>query len=121
MSIKLLEKKILFLILLFLFFSLLSSCIRQILVNFNTTNQVAKRQKELAQLEEKNEALRVRLEEVQSREFLDEQARKLLGVGDVSASARPPEKSQSVPQKPQEERKLANWQKWFRLFFREHL
>lgn len=121
MSIKLLTKKVPSLIILVLFLSLLSSCIRQILVNFNTTNQVAKKKKELVQLEEKNQALKVRLEEVESREFLDEQARKILGLGDASASPKLAEKKVDFPKPLSEEEEKSNWRKWLELFIPQDL
>ncbi len=123
MSTKKLGQKALFLIFLILFFSLLSSSLRQILVYFHTNARVTEKQKELKQLEEENRALKVRFEEVQSPKFLDEQARKLLGVGDAkgvmeTTSTHESETPEMAPLQ-NKVKELSNPEKWLSLFLND--
>lgn len=105
-------------VLIFLILSVLSGSIRQLYVNYHTKSIIKQKQKELEALEEKNRALKVRLEEVQSPKFLDEQARKLLGVGDASLSAVPFVRNTGSEAKIEESKpkESSNLQKWRELF-----
>jgi cell division protein FtsB len=120
MSIKNFKHKALFLVLLFLMLSVLTGSIRQLYVNYHTKSIIKQKQKELKALEEKNKALKVRLEEVQTPKFLDEQARKLLGLGDASLSAVPilpmEEPDLEAAKEEAKPKELSNFQKWRELF-----
>jgi cell division protein FtsB len=80
-------KKVLSLVLIIVVFSLAISSLRHVIVYYRVQRKTAEKEKEIKILEEKNMALKVRLQEVQSPKFLDEEARKLLGVGDASGAA----------------------------------
>lgn len=80
-------KKILSLVLVIVVISLAISSLRHVVVYFRIQRKTVEKEKELRALEEKNKALKVRLQEVESPKFLDEEARKLLGVGDASGAA----------------------------------
>ncbi len=91
---------------------------RQAGVYYYTNRKLSQKEKELKRLEEKNRALKVRLEEIQRPEFLDEEARKLLGLGDAGRGGlvRPtpvPEGAVFAKEAPAEP---VNFQKWWRLF-----
>ena len=120
LSIKNLKNKILFFILFFLIFSIFSGAIRQFYVNYRTKSIIKQKQNELEILEEKNRALKVRLKEVESPKFLDEQARRLLGVGDASLSATPvlPIESSNFEAEKEQVKAVepSNFQKWRTLF-----
>lgn len=102
-----------------IFLGFIVGVFRQIGIYFRTNRRLALRQKELRELEEKNRALKVRLEEVQSPKFLDEQARKLLGAGDnrgipVGLPAVGSEEEKLTPEV--EESILPNYLRWWKLF-----
>ncbi len=105
--------------LLVILFASLMAALRQAGVYYSSQKKLAQEEKELQGLQEKNRALQVRLEEVKKPEFLDEESRKLLGLGDSQRG------SLILPTSPlsggtsafREEPKPPNYQKWWRLFF----
>ena len=119
MSTKSQAQKLLGIIFFVIFLGFLVNFFRQATIYFRANRRLTQKQKELRALEEKNRALQVRLEEIQSPKFLEEQARKLLGVGDNQAaasslSASLSKTSEALPE--EEEIALPNYQKWWQLF-----
>lgn len=116
MSTKKLPINLTFLILTVFLVSIIIGGFRQLIVNYFTNIKITQKQKELKNLEEKNLALKTRLAEVQSLEFVDEQARKLLQLGDPGRSlgTKPSGSEPITIEKKKEE--IANWRKWQRLF-----
>lgn len=106
------------LVLLLVLLGSLVGCLRQASTYFYTNRRLAKKERELKQLEEKNRALKIRLEEVEKPEFLDEQARKLLGMGDASkeVSIRPTTAPETKTVIKEVKSELSNFQKWWQLF-----
>lgn len=105
-----------------IFLAFLVNFFRQVTVYYWTSRQLAKKQKELKALEEKNRALQVRLEEVQSPKFVEEQARKLLGMGDnrapiaVAPSGLPKTSENMVTE---EMIVRPNYRQWWQLFIHD--
>lgn len=119
MSTKSQAQKLLRIIFFVIFLGFLVNFFRQATIYFRTNRRLTQKEKELKALEEKNRALKVRLEEVQTPKFLEEQARKLLGVGEsrtnaTTLSASLSKTSETLPE--EEETALPNYQKWWRLF-----
>lgn len=106
------------LVLLLVLLGSLVGCLKQASIYFYTNRRLAQKERELKQLEEKNRALKIRLEEVEKPEFLDEQARKLLGMGDASrgASIRPTTAPETKTVTKEVKSELPNFQKWWQLF-----
>jgi len=104
--------KIISLVLVIIAFSLGINSLRHIIVYYRAERKINEKEKELKILEEKNLALKVRLQEVQSPKFLDEEARKLLGLSDASGAAEMTydpiitETPREIPKEP------SNIQKW---------
>jgi cell division protein FtsB len=119
MSTKNLAQKLLRIVFLVIFLGFLMNFLRQATAYFRANRRLVQRQKELKALEERNRALRFRLEEVQSPRFFEEQARKLLGVGDSRATIAvlPTGLSKAQENTPEgEPAALSNFQQWWRLF-----
>lgn len=98
------------------FFSLLISLFRRALVYRAINKELSAKKQELARLEDKNRALAQKLEEVNRPEFVDKEARELLGLGSPSAMVK---KSQVVAQEPvePEEKEPSNFSRWVALFW----
>jgi len=92
---------------------------RQISIYFYTNRKLAEKEHELRELEVKNQALKVRFEEVQTPEFLEEQAKKLLGMGSQKKEvlSEPTFVPESQVLVGEEKVELSNFQKWLGLFF----
>lgn len=73
--------------------------------------------KETAMIEKKNEELRVKLQEVQSQEFIEKIARDKLGLAKVGETVVILPSIEPEATKSATETNLPNWQKWRRLFF----
>jgi cell division protein FtsB len=119
MSTKNSAQKLLRIIFLIIFLGFFVNFFRQATIYFRANRRLAQKQKELKALEEKNRALQVRLEEIQNPKFLEEQARKLLGVGDSRAMMAvlpiglPKAQENTFGEKPVAP---SNLQQWWRLF-----
>ncbi len=106
-------------IFLIIFLGFMMNFFRQVAIYFRANRRVAQKQKELKALEEKNRALQARLEEIQNPKFIEDQARKLLGVGDswattaVSPTGLPKAQENSLEEKPVSP---SNFQQWWQLF-----
>lgn len=111
-------KKIVFFILLFVLFGVLTSCIKQVNSYFYTNRKLREKQKELEALQNKNQALKVRLETVKKPEFLEEQAKKVFGLNIGSPVIfQKPTPIPSIDEKQEEQtREPGNFQKWLELF-----
>jgi cell division protein FtsB len=119
MSTKNLAQKLLRIVFLIVFLGFLVNFLRQVTIYFRANRRLAQKQKELKALEEKNRALRFKLEEVQNPRFFEEQARKLLGVGDSRATiALLPTGLPKTQGNIFEEESVAfsNFQQWWQLF-----
>lgn len=92
---------------------------RQVSIYFYTNRKLAEKEQELRGLEEKNQALKVRFEEIQSPEFLEEQAKKLLGMGSPKKEvlSEPTSVPGPVILVNEKKNKRSNFQKWLELFF----
>lgn len=62
------------------FISLLIGLLRQISLQRSISQRIEQRQKELVQLEQRNEELKAKLQDTQNPEFLDNQLKKMLGL-----------------------------------------
>lgn len=91
---------------------------RQVSIYFYTNRKLAEKEHELRELEVKNQALKVRFEEVQTPEFLEEQAKKLLGMGSQKKEvlSEPTFVPESQVLVGEEKVELSNFQKWLGLF-----
>ncbi|RJR24119.1 hypothetical protein C4578_03535 [Candidatus Microgenomates bacterium] len=109
-------KKIYPLFLIIITVSLAIGSLRHVFVYLRISKKIVDKEKELESLEEKNKALKVRLQEVQSPKFLDEEARKLLGVGDASGAAEitfDPIITEIPKEAPKEPSNLQKWLSYF--------
>lgn len=93
----------------------LTRSISQLVKSWEKVDQV---KKETVMIQKKNEELKVKLQEAQSREFIEKIARDKLGLAKegetvVILPVRPPEADSG--QAPHEN--IPNWQKWWKLFF----
>lgn len=96
--------------------------VRNILVISSANQKIEKIKNEIADIESKNNHLKVQLEKTSREEFLEEQARNKLGLireGEV-VIVLPDEETlkQFSPKIPEEEVSLPdpNWKKWLKLF-----
>lgn len=105
--------------LLVVFICSLIGLFRQVSIYFYTNRKLAEKEHELKGLEEKNKALKVRFEEVQSPKFLEEQAKKLLGMGSLKKEIllEPTFVPEPVVLANEEKIKQSNFQKWLEFFF----
>lgn len=104
-----------FIIVLLLIYLIISS-IRSILELQKAGQTVLEYEKEYQEAKKKNEELKERLREVQRPEFIEREAREKLGMG------KPGELIIIIPEitlapERKKERNLANWEKWWKLFF----
>jgi len=119
MSTKNPAQKLLRIIFLIIFLGFLVNFFRQATIYFRANRRLVQKQKELKALEEKNRALQVRLEEIQNPKFIEEQARKLLGVEDsrttmaISPTGLPKAKENTLEEKPEIP---SNLRQWWQLF-----
>ncbi len=92
---------------------------RQVSIYLYTSRSLVAKERELQELERKNQALKVRFEEVQQPEFLVEQAEKLLGMGNPKKEVLPRPTSFPEPIILVNEKEItkSNFQKWVGLFF----
>jgi len=104
-----LRQKLLFFAVFALTVSSLIGLLKQLRIHFRLNQRLVQKKEELASLKEKNQALKARLQEVESPEFLDEQAKKLLGRGVM------PEEEAATPGL-QRKLEIPNYQKWLGLF-----
>lgn len=79
-------------------------------------NIVLEYEKELEVEDKRNKEFKKRLEKVKKPEFIEREAREKLGMGKPGESIVIMPKITIIPKKA-EERKLANWEKWWKLFF----
>lgn len=105
-----LKRKVLGIFTLVMFFSLVFSLLRQIVIFRRMNERLTRKRAELSKLETENQRLKARLEEVNSLQFLKEQAKKILGGETVE------EKEKNFPDLRVERKELPNYQKWWRLF-----
>lgn len=117
MSTKNFKTKAIFITFLVIFISLLINFTRQAFVYYRTMISIAQKEKEIQALQEKQKALEIKLQEVQSLKFLDKQSREILGIGDATGS--------SLLIKPEEKTTVYSgkmpsgsffWQQWLDLF-----
>lgn len=88
---------------------------RSILELVRAADKIKEAEKQVAQLQFKNDELKKRLAEVQSPKYLEKIAREKLGLakkGEVVVILPPYQPSAQV-----QEENLPNWKKWLRLFF----
>ncbi|PIV00484.1 hypothetical protein COS54_02975 [Candidatus Shapirobacteria bacterium CG03_land_8_20_14_0_80_39_12] len=92
---------------------------RQGSIYFYTRRKLSEKERELKDLEMKNQALKVRFKEVQKPEFLEEQAKKLLGLSSLKKEVLPEPTLVLEPVALSSEEKIetSNFQKWLGLFF----
>lgn len=116
MSTNKLYSKIVFIIFIVIFLSLLSSFSRQILIHIRISRHLAQKQEELKTLERKNQELKKKLQQAKDPLYLREQVRLLFGLGGEikevvdSASTVVTETTES------KEPTLSNLSKWWELF-----
>jgi len=85
------------------------SLLKQLTIYPRLDQRLVQKKEELAGLKQKNQALKVKLKEVENPEFLDEQRKKLLGKGKMPQA----EAAIFVSEKNW---KMPNYQKWLGLF-----
>ena len=68
-------------------------------------------------IQKKNEELKVKLQEAQSREFIEKIARDKLGLAKEGETVVILPPSEPEVTKSAEEKIIPNWQKWWKLFF----
>jgi len=95
--------------------SLVVSLSRQLVIHYRLNRQLAEKNDELSLLQERNLALKKTLEGAKSQKFLDEQARKLLGIGSPVALEEG-ETIQDEKEAEEKEPEVPNYQKWLNLF-----
>jgi len=95
---------------------LIISSVRSILELKKAGETVVDYEKELVSEEKKNQELKERLKEVQKPEFIEREAREKLGLGKPGESIVIIPKITVMPPK-KEEKNLANWERWWKLFF----
>lgn len=104
------------LVIIFLF-SLIVNFSRQIYVTWKAGRKLVDLETEILELEEKNRELRAKLEKVQGKDFIEEEAREKLGM------TREGEKVIILPTivppnflADTEDRPISNWRRWWKLF-----
>lgn len=107
-----LRRKIFLFLLLAVFFSLILSLSRQILIHRRVTRSLADKKEELRTLKKQNQELKERLEEVKSRQFLEEQVRTILGLDSPKITVLPTPPASLELTAP----KISYFEKWRRLF-----
>lgn len=118
MSTNKVSAKVLHFVLLAVFFSLLVSFLRRIIIYRQITFRFKQKEAEVKSLEEKRRALTARLAEVSDFQFLNEETRKLLGVGSTGMIARE-KNAVEVYEAPDlliNPATESNYQKWLRFF-----
>ena len=104
------------LVIIFLF-SLIVNFSRQIYVTWKAGRKLVDLETEILELEEKNRELRAKLEKVQGKDFIEEEAREKLGMtreGEkviILPTIIPPNPSANA-----ESRLTSNWRRWWKLF-----
>lgn len=98
--------------------SLLISLSRQLVIHYQLSQRLAQKNEELGQLVKKNQALEKSIEQAKTQKFLDEQARKLLGMSSPVARE---EKETFFRETKEEEEKseipeIPNYRRWMKLF-----
>lgn len=115
-----LTKKIGIVIALILLFIFVFNLINQIILTLRSGERLNIEIEKLHQLESQNKNLKKRLMEVNTKDFLEREARDKLGLAkeDEILIIIPDEKIESIlqEQKPREESSLPNWQGWVRIF-----
>ncbi len=115
------SKKIGFLLVIIVIGIIFYNLIMQLLDATKSSERLTKAVEELYQLEAKNKELKKQLEKVQSREFIEEQARNKLGLGKKGETVViiPDEKIRQVlgESKKNMEERLPNWLGWWKVFF----
>lgn len=111
MSTNKLSQKILSALFLVVFFSLLISLFRQILVYRHISKRLTEEQKELQNLEERNKELKKRLEAIKTSDLLDNEIKATLDLGNTLTLPLTQELSSLT------EPRMPNYEKWWRLFF----
>lgn len=116
-------KKLLIIVALLVMAIILYGLGKQIVDSLQSGERVGAEERKLAELQQKNAALKQRLAEVNSLPFLEAQARDKFNL------ARPNETVVVIPEaeidkilqasKPPEQPKISNWQGWLNLFFRQ--
>lgn len=95
---------------------LIISSFKSILELNKAGKTVVEYEKELQEVTNRNKELKERLKEVQKPEFIEREAREKLGLGKPGESIVIIPKITLVPEK-KKEKPLANWEKWWKLFF----
>lgn len=109
-------KKIAWLVLVILTISLLVSLSRQLSLYFTLNSKLREEMKMLGQLEEKNKALKVRLEEVEKPEYVEKEISKLLGNDRLETTLVIPTTDPNLSAEGPKVISRANYQKWLELF-----
>ncbi len=107
-----------------LFTILLSISLLKSINNITSSNQkIQDAQNKLKELKKQNEELKIKVEGVQTQDFIEKQARDKLGLakpGETVVVLPDPELLKKLaPERPSEETELPdpNWKKWAKLFF----
>jgi len=95
---------------------LIISSIKSVLELRKTGQMVGEYEQELEAVKKQNQELKERLNEVKKPEFIEREAREKLGLGKPGESIVIMPKITIMPEK-KKEKPLANWEKWWRLFF----
>ncbi len=115
-------KKIVYILVLLFLFVLLFSLSKQLFDTLETGNRLEREEQELKNLKQKNQELQKTLQEVDSVNFIESQARDKLNMsrGEETIIIIPQSEIDKVyqAQKPPEPIKLPNWQAWLNLFLR---
>lgn len=94
--------------------SMTAGFIRQILIQRRMDQRLQKRQEEMAGLKRRNQELRAKLQEAESPLFLENQARKMLGLPAVEI--KPPPTKEIPDLRIKEEKIVPKYKKWLDLF-----
>ena len=110
------KKKLIVIVSFLILIYLIISSVKSILEFQKSGLTVTEYARELKEIEKKNQEFKLRLEEVKKPEFIEKEAREKLGMGKSGESIVIMPKITIMPKKVKEG-KLANWEKWWQLFF----
>lgn len=111
-------KKLYFTLIILILLSLIVNLTRQIIKLWRVGSTVEKKSQELVLLESRHEELKEILKRVRDPEFIEKEAREKLGLGrEGEMMVILPPLEVSVQDSTEPTRQLANWEKWWQLFF----